>query len=225
MYTAQWKTIPPAKHRDTSARFIHCQLHSTSNGSSTCLICTVSTLQSHRKEMSLTKHCDWIELSAGGNISWHLAWQEEAVRKGTASIAWSLHSAGVLSTKWCLKMHKDTGERAHTSMNAHKQSAKRVHIHTPTCAYTHTHAQRTVETPPASPVPSVSLSVLHSRAQTGPQQSQCEISCLCRALSACTCLFGCTRMLGLDAYFKTYLPSDCQEVTHVGALLCLFLCT
>lgn len=114
-------------------------------------------------------------------------------------------------------MHEDTGECTHTGTNAHKQSVIRIHIHT----RTHIHAQRTVETPPASPAPSVSLSVLHSRAQTGPQQSQCEISCLCGALSACSCLFGCTSMLGLDAYFRTYLLSDCQEVTHIGVLMCV----
>lgn len=94
--------------------------------------------------------------------------------------------------------------------------------------YTHTRlhirAQRTAETPPASPAPSVSLSVLHSRAQTGPQQSQCEISCLCGALSACACLFGCTSTLGLDAYFRTYLQSVCQEVTHVGFQKCACVC-
>lgn len=71
-----------------------------------------------------------------------------------------------------------------------------------TYTYARMQAQRTVETPPASPVPSVSLSVLYSRAQTGPQQSWCEISCLCRALSACTFLFGCTTSLVLDAYLK-----------------------
>lgn len=94
--------------------------------------------------------------------------------------------------------------------------------------YTHTRlhirAQRTAETPPASPAPSVSLSVLHSHAQTGPQQSQCEISCLCGALSACACLFGCTSTLGLDAYFRTYLQSVCQEVTHVGFQKCACVC-
>lgn len=97
------------------------------------------------------------------------------------------------------------------------------------CTYAHycarEQAQRTVETPPASPVPSVSLSVLHSRAQTGPQQSQCEINCLCRALSACISLFVCTRMLGLDAYFKTYWVSYCEEVTHVEMPMCVFVYT
>lgn len=28
-------------------------------------------------------------------------------------------------------------------------------------------------------------------------------------------------MLGLDAYFRTYLLSDYQEVTHVGVLMCV----
>lgn len=53
-----------------------------------------------------------------------------------------------------------------------------IYTHPLANAHRHMRAQRTAETPPASPVPSVSLSVLHSRAQTGPQQSWCEISCL-----------------------------------------------
>lgn len=92
-------------------------------------------------------------------------------------------------------MHKDTGEGA----RAHKKHE---------AAHTHAHLQRTVETPPASPVPSVSLSVLHSRAQTEPQQSRCEISCLCRALSARACLLACTAALASDVRFKTCLLSD-----------------
>lgn len=79
------------------------------------------------------------------------------------------------------------------------QTTSQVHSYTHWC----TRAWRTAETPPASPAPSVSLSVLHSHAQTGPQQSQCEISCLCGALSASACVFGSIRTLGLNVYFKS----------------------
>lgn len=139
---AQWKTTPPAKYRDTRACFIHCQLHSSSNGFSTCLICRVSARQSHRRGNYSYKALwlDWKKRlwrhggCAGGNISWHLARQQSAVREGTGSVAPSLRSAGVLSAKWCLKLHKETRECMHKT-HLHINSQSDAYIY----ALTHTH--------------------------------------------------------------------------------------